>query len=471
MNRFFYNKTFNNSIIYILIAVSCFILSMPTNTYSQTYNRYNDSLQKQFDFINAASEGDINYIKRAIILGVNINHRDADGGTALFYAISSEQSEVVKTLLYNNADPNIALYNGFTPLMNAAGFSFDMAELLLLKPETKLNLTDKTNSAAIHYAAYYGQTGIVDMLLFYGADAKLKSHEQTSAITLAAYCGDLELIKLLEQAGNDIFYENKSNISAFTVAIQNNDSILFDYMFAKEEAKEYLKNNSKKLLTIALYNDNNHAFNSIISEINISEPNTIYRAAYLYNNSEAIDKMVQKGYKKTYTPIPYALQTSFSTVFNNKDYFSYFGLGIKELRYKLSLNFMFGTRFKYKAFWEEIDQNTYYQHWERRNQFSIQLRKDFNILEINNIVINAYGAFETQWHWVKYRGFNKKLSGNLHIVPEIGMHLGLGEFGVDFGFQYTNYELYEVSPYKIKIGISYQFIYLKQTNNYTPIWM
>jgi len=80
---------------------------------------------------------------------------------------------VVKTLLYYGADPNISTYDGFTPLMNVAlQGDFDMAQTLLYDARTKLDLYDVNNCTALHYASYYDNMYIADMLLYYGANSQ-----------------------------------------------------------------------------------------------------------------------------------------------------------------------------------------------------------------------------------------------------------------------------------------------------------
>ena len=451
------------------------VIFIPKKNHAQYNKVESDSLQRHFEFLTAASEGNLSMVKKFITIGINIDHRDAEGATALFYAIGADNPEVVKTLLYYGANPNIATYNGFTPLMNAASYSYEMAYLLLLKPQTKLNTFDSEHSTALHYAAYYGQYTIVDMLLFYGANASLKSQNKTNVITLAAYSGDTAIVQLLLSAGNNAFKKNSDDISAFDISVQNNDSLLFYFLLNVEASEKYIKKNYNNLIALAIKNKNDIALSELLSKQSYvpdgNKLNEAYKTAYLYGNKEAINNLQDKGFKKPYGPIPNSLIFSFSTSFNNSDYSSYFGLGLSEVRYGLSLSALYGTRFKYKAFLEPIDDNVFYQQWERRNQFALQLRKDFNIFNSDALNIIPYFSIETQWHWVNYRGWNKKLKGELYIVPELGLAFKYQNFSLNIAYQYTNYGLYEIPSHKLKLGFKYYILFNNKTQKYYPEWM
>lgn len=462
----------NKAVVFIIIFLE--ILSS-MNLFSQAHKIYNDSIQKHYNFIMAASSGDIDEINTAIKKGVNVNHRDADGGTALFYAVSDEHTEVVKILLYYDADPNLGLYNGYTPLMNAASFSFEMSELLLLKPQTEVDRIDENRSAAIHYAAYYGQYSIVDMLLFYDANTNLKTKDNSSVFLLSVYSADTSLMSLLVDKDNNPIDKNDDNISPYSVAIQYNDSIVFDYLVDNDLSLTFITNNANILIEEAIKHKNTYALNRILNLSNTdkSEEKTteLLYAAYLYNNKEAITVLEKRDFSKPLLPIPSSATASFAHSFNFNDYVSYFGIGVKDARYNLSFDILYGTRFKPQAFLDEIEENTFYQHWERRNLLAFQLRKYFSIYENNSFTISPFISADVQWHWLRYNGRSKKINGIAYIVPEMGISIGSHFFDIDISYQYANYHIYDVSPHKFKIGIKGILPFYSKPHKYHPSWI
>jgi uncharacterized protein len=65
-----------------------------------------------------SAEGHVGVVRWLLDQQANIiKDRDADGGTAQFYASERDHLPIVKLLLERGADPNIANYRGSTPLM------------------------------------------------------------------------------------------------------------------------------------------------------------------------------------------------------------------------------------------------------------------------------------------------------------------------------------------------------------------
>ena len=470
MNKFSTTKISFYPQIVLLALVILFVV-FPKSTFSQSYKAYNDSVNLHFDFINAASNGDIEMVNAAIKKGVNINHKDADWGTALFYAVGAERAEVVKTLLFYGANPNIGNYDGITPLLLASQFSFQMAELLLLKPETKLNMSDDLNITALHYASFYGQIGIVDMLLFYGAAINVKDEYSNNVINYGIYSGDTALVNILLSAGLNPFEENGFDLSALSLVIEYNDTLMFD-MFAEHRLfSAYVSSNGERLRSLAIEYGNSYALQRIIAAdiSSIKTSSTEYEAAYTFHNVEAVDILSENNFQKPYLPIPVAAMVSLAHSFNLDDYTTFMGVGIKESRYKLSFSMNFGTRFRYKSFMEQLNESTFYQHWERRNSFSIQLRKDFTFLYTNKLSLGAYVASDLQWHWVDYRGRTRQYKGIAYLVPEIGLSISSQYVMFNIAYQYADYKLYHTSPHRIKIGVSACINLHPRTEKYSPL--
>lgn len=84
-----------------------------------------------FGLIFAASQGDLNEIRRLISHGVDVNSSDYDGRTALHLAAAEGQTETVKFLLRKGADKDYKDRWGNTPMADAqSGGHEAIAELL-----------------------------------------------------------------------------------------------------------------------------------------------------------------------------------------------------------------------------------------------------------------------------------------------------------------------------------------------------
>ena len=81
-----------------------------------------------------------------------INEKDCVGTTRLFEAVSDGNVKLVKRLLGEGADPNIAENNGTTPLMEAATDGSKVMVELLLSYGAAPDAKDKFGDTASVYA-------------------------------------------------------------------------------------------------------------------------------------------------------------------------------------------------------------------------------------------------------------------------------------------------------------------------------
>ena len=86
--------------------------------------------------IPASERGHVDYVRRVVQVGIDVNHVNDLGWTALLEAVilgdgSGKYVDIVSTLLGAGADPSIADKNGVTALEHARDKGFDeIAEVL-----------------------------------------------------------------------------------------------------------------------------------------------------------------------------------------------------------------------------------------------------------------------------------------------------------------------------------------------------
>ena len=86
------------------------------------------------DFIEAAQNGDIPCLKEYAEAGMDVNHQNAEGESALFAAASQGRDHVCLWLLENKASVNLAnKFTGETPLHGAADRGHEDIVFLLLR--------------------------------------------------------------------------------------------------------------------------------------------------------------------------------------------------------------------------------------------------------------------------------------------------------------------------------------------------
>ncbi|MEQ9375658.1 MAG: ankyrin repeat domain-containing protein [Imperialibacter sp.] len=107
----------------------------------------------------------------------DINSFDENGQTPLHIAIEVENAKLVNLLINGGANPNLKTKGGLegTPLMFASSIKDTTISKLLLDAGAKVNTIDINGDPALNWAAYYGHTDQMRLLIKAGADLSLRS--------------------------------------------------------------------------------------------------------------------------------------------------------------------------------------------------------------------------------------------------------------------------------------------------------
>ena len=111
------------------------------------------------------------------IAGLNLTWAQ-DGESDLFTLISGRDPAVVQAAINAGADVNMRQTTGLeaTPLMWATGVGDPAFVEMLIVAGAEVDVRDAMGDPAINWAAYYGNTGAISLLLEAGADTELVGH-------------------------------------------------------------------------------------------------------------------------------------------------------------------------------------------------------------------------------------------------------------------------------------------------------
>jgi hypothetical protein len=181
-------------------------------------------------FLEAAKQGNDAVLQEQIRGGVRIDEADAEGLTALWWAVYYGHLSTAEKLLQNGASAkiadqhgrqlahlfaandhcnglnlllrfraplNVSDHDGFTPLMAAAAKGRISAAVLLLDNGLDVAAQDNNGKTALHYAVEAGQRRMVELLLSLGADAHATDLRGQSAYEIAMLHPDSGKLKFL----------------------------------------------------------------------------------------------------------------------------------------------------------------------------------------------------------------------------------------------------------------------------------
>jgi len=202
----------------------------------------------------AAVRGQDGAAARELIAGnADVNAAQANGATALHWAVHRDDLEIANALIEAGADVNATIDIGVMPLSLACANGNESMAGLLLEAGADANATLMTGETVLMRAAYTGDIETVDVLLEHGADLNAMEpvREQTAlmwaldrkrmAVVLrlvergadihatttlgftpllfAARHGNTEAVELFLDAGADVNATAQDNLSALHVAV------------------------------------------------------------------------------------------------------------------------------------------------------------------------------------------------------------------------------------------------------------
>jgi ankyrin repeat protein len=198
---------------------------------------------------------DVALVDRLLAAGANVMAPNREGATPFYLACVSGNAEIMGKLLKRGADVNgTFLGHGETPLMIAARTGRPEAVKLLVEAGAKVEVKETMRqTTALMWAAEQGHAEVVKLLVANGADINATSTVEeakkrrgvvytqgedqhtggVTALVLAARQGNLEAVKALAEAGADLNKTSGDGSSAMVVAVQNGHYDIARYLVEK----------------------------------------------------------------------------------------------------------------------------------------------------------------------------------------------------------------------------------------------
>ena len=146
----------------------------------------------------AAAHGYMDAVNAWVKRGVNVNAKDENGSTSLFYAASGGQIDVARFLLAQGADMAARDDLGFTPLIMAVLSNKPEIAKFLLSQGADINAKDNEGKTAMHWALQNkASSTFVALLAANGANVNAKDDGGLTALHLAALFSQLDALKIL----------------------------------------------------------------------------------------------------------------------------------------------------------------------------------------------------------------------------------------------------------------------------------
>eukprot|EP01147_Barroeca_monosierra_P002707 gene2707-8117_t len=135
---------------------------------------------------------------------------DSNGASALQYCAYQGHVDAVRALLVFSDVSDIPDMNGRTALIVGAMLgSEDIVDMLAKSEKSNVYAKDNMGRNAVHYAAYFGHTRILNTLLEAGCPVHETDYSERTAIFYAAEAGQAECMHVLIEHGADLSFRDE----------------------------------------------------------------------------------------------------------------------------------------------------------------------------------------------------------------------------------------------------------------------
>jgi ankyrin repeat protein len=152
----------------------------------------------------AVYHDDLETARMLVKAGANVKAANGYGVTPLALACTNGNDEAVALLLAAGADPNAALSGNETALMTAARTGKLGAVKALLKAGADVNARERKGQTALMWAAAEGHAAVVEALLAAGADFRTPLASGFTPLFFGVREGRTDVVKALLKAGADV---------------------------------------------------------------------------------------------------------------------------------------------------------------------------------------------------------------------------------------------------------------------------
>lgn len=151
-------------------------------------------------FFTAASEGHLDVVKKMVkISGFKANRTSQDGKTAFYIATAKKQHAVMRELIKQAVDPNLASLDGTTPLHKAVqSRNVENVKEVLKAPNIDPNKA-RNGLAPLHIAALNGDLPIVEELLAHSTINPDLIHNGKTPLEMAMVSGQTCVVDFLQE--------------------------------------------------------------------------------------------------------------------------------------------------------------------------------------------------------------------------------------------------------------------------------
>lgn len=164
---------------------------------------------------------DIDDVKKAIKLKVDLNAKYTSGYAPEEYCSSEDDIEILELLLNNGVNPNLKVEGGVPLIVSAAEYGNALAVAALAEFGANVNQKNNEGKTSLHIAANGKDLDVTKSLIEAGADVNVKDNDGFTPLMLAIKNKDAKMTSYLLSSGANINVTSKNGDTPVSLAGTN----------------------------------------------------------------------------------------------------------------------------------------------------------------------------------------------------------------------------------------------------------
>ncbi|EAX99323.1 ankyrin repeat protein, putative [Trichomonas vaginalis G3] len=164
--------------------------------------------------------------------GANVNEKDKDGKTALYYAAECNKKATTQLLLLNGANIHEKDYEGKTILHRVAWNNRIESAEVLISYGANVNEKDRFGNLALHFAASNNFEEMTELLISHCANINEKEYHGKTALHETASWNSKETAEVLISHGANVNEKNNDGCTALHIATEHNYKQIIEFLIS-----------------------------------------------------------------------------------------------------------------------------------------------------------------------------------------------------------------------------------------------
>ena len=166
-------------------------------------------------FLKAVKEQNMNEVESLLDGGKNVNETDSLGNNAIFYALLSDNTQILNLLIRRGINCNYPNQAGRYPLLYAVDKLDSNVVKALVDAGANVNVSDNEGLTAVMIASYRKSVAMLKALNRYNASFSVKDGRGNTPLHIALQNEDVAMIKfLLKQMDVDVYEPNDAGLTS-----------------------------------------------------------------------------------------------------------------------------------------------------------------------------------------------------------------------------------------------------------------